>query len=157
MGLIRTLFAPFRRAAFLFFRAQLEVRVDGGVHVALNERPGQPVVSPAELAARRERSELEQLLAELGGVLSEAPEIRSELRHLAYLEYALQQKGLRALKLMPLDVLQKAHQQFEGLVTNWEPRGLATLRSKMSVTVRERQREADGPAAEIPVSEATEA
>lgn len=150
MGLIRTLLAPFKRAAFLFFRAQVEVRVDGGMRVALNERPGHRLVPPEELAARRERAELERLLQELAEVLGAAPEIRAELRHLAYLEHALQQKGLRALKLMPLDVLQKAHDQFEGLVTNWEPRGLATLRSKMSVTVRARQ--AAGEAAEVPVS-----
>lgn len=150
MGLFNSLLAPLKRAAFLFFRAQVVVRVDRGMRVALNERPGERLATSAELAARRERAELEQVQRELADALGAAPEIRAELRHLAYLEHALQQKGLRALALMPLDVLQKAHEQFEGLVTNWEPRGLATLRSKMSVTVRERQ--AEGEAAEIPVS-----
>lgn len=150
MGLFNTLLAPIKRAAFLFFRAQVVVRVDRGMRVALNDRPGERLVSAEELAAQRERAELEQVRRELADVLGAEPEIRAELRHLAYLEHALDQKGLRALALMPLDVLQKAHEQFEGLVTNWEPRGLATLRSKMSVTVRERL--ADGEAAEVPVS-----
>lgn len=150
MGLFHTLFAPLRHAAFLFFRAQVQVKVDGGMRVELSDGQGRRVVPPEELAARRERAELELVQRELAGALDAAPEIRAELRHLAYIEHAMQQKGLRALRLVPLDVLEKALQQFEGLVSNWEPRGLATLRSKMAVTVRERQ--ATEAPAEQPVS-----
>lgn len=157
MGLLRTLFSPLRRAAFLFFRAQVQVRVDGGMRVELADRGGQPVVSPQELAARREREEFECMQRDLAEVLGAAPEFRAELRHLAYIEHALYQKGLRALKLVPLDVLQKALDQFEGLVSNWQPRGLAMLRSKMAVTVRQRLADADAEAAERPVSAASEA
>lgn len=155
MGFFNTLFAPFRRAAFLFFKAQVQVRVEGGMRVELSDGSGRRVVPPEELAARRERAELECVQRELAEALGVAPEIRVELRHLAYIEHALQQKGLRALQLVPLEVLQKALEQFEGLVSNWEPRGLAMLRSKMSVTVRERQL-ADAPA-ERPVSLASDA
>ncbi len=155
MGFFRTLFSPLRRAAFLFFKAQVQVRVDGGMRVELSDGSGQRVVPPEELVARRERAELERLQRELAEVLGQSPEIRAELRHLAYIEHALQQKGLRALKLVPLDVLQKALDQFEGLVSNWEPRGLAMLRSKMAVTVRQRQQAAEP--AERPVSLASDA
>lgn len=156
MGFLRTLSAPFRRAAFLFFRAQVQVRVDGGMRVELSGGSGRHPVPRQELAVRRERAELECVQRELAEVLGAAPEIRAELRHLAYVEHALQQKGLRALKLVPLEVLQKALEQFEGLVSNWEPRGLAMLRSKMSVTVRERQ-VASAPPTEQPVSLASDA
>ena len=66
------------------------------------------------------------------------PDIRPELGHLAYLETALMQQGLLALDTIPVDVLHKALDQFEGLVSNWAPRGLATLRSKMAVALSER-------------------
>lgn len=143
MALIRRLIDPLRRAAFLFFRAQVELRVDRGVRVALNERPGEPMESPAQRAARRDQAELDLIRRELAMTMESAPEIRTELRHLAFVEHALAHKGLRALALVPPDVLQKALEQFEGLVSNWEPRGLATLRSKMAVQVRLNQSETE--------------
>jgi hypothetical protein len=79
------------------------------------------------------------MLGQLAVVLDEVPETRETLRHLVFLEHALKKKGLKALKKMPLDVLRRALEQFEGLVTNWSPEGLANLRSKMAVTVIDRE------------------
>jgi hypothetical protein len=155
MGLHRLLIAPLKRATFLFFRAQVELRVDRGVRLALNENPGQRRPTPEDIAAERARAELDLVQRELAGLLDSAPELRAELRHLAYLETALQQMGLRALQQVPADVLKTALEQFEGLVSNWEPRGLALLRSRMSVMLRQRQAAEAPEPSPAPVSEAS--
>jgi hypothetical protein len=51
---------------------------------------------------------------------------------------------------VPYDVLKRALDQFEGLVVNWSDEGLATLRSKMAVTLIEREAEAPGTAGVAP-------
>jgi hypothetical protein len=66
------------------------------------------------------------------------PETRQTMRHLVFVEQALAKKGLKALHKLPLDVLQHALAQLEGLVTNWSPVGLASLRSKMAVAIIDR-------------------
>ncbi|MCK7490381.1 MAG: hypothetical protein MZW92_00100 [Comamonadaceae bacterium] len=48
-------------------------------------------------------------------------------------------RGFEALHKVPLDVLQRALEQLEGLVVNWSPAGLANLRSKMAVAVIDRE------------------
>ena len=73
------------------------------------------------------------------------PDNRSTLRHLAFIEHALGKKGLRALHKVPYDVLKRALDQFEGLVVNWSDEGLAALRSKMAVTLIEREPEGAAP------------
>ena len=77
--------------------------------------------------------------AQLAELLSELPETRHTMRQLAFVEQALNKKGLRALHKLPLDVLQRALEQLEGLVTNWAPVGLASLRSKMAVCILDRE------------------
>jgi hypothetical protein len=156
MGLFRSLIAPLKRAAFLFFRAQVELRVDRGVRLELNETPGQRRLTPEDHAAERARTETELIRRELAELLGAAPELREELRHLAYLETALQQMGQRALHQVPADVLKTALEQFEGLVSNWEPQGLALLRSRMAVMLRERQA-AEAPPASRPAARVSEA
>ncbi|MEO5733709.1 MAG: hypothetical protein ABIN96_17035, partial [Rubrivivax sp.] len=64
---------------------------------------------------------------------------RPTLRHLVFVEHALAKKGLRALHKLPLDVLQRALEQLEGMVTNWSPTGLASLRSRMAVAIIDRE------------------
>ena len=77
--------------------------------------------------------------AELAQVLDEVPETRSALRHLGFVEQGLAKSGVYALNKLPLAVLQHALGQLEGLVTNWSPKGLASLRSKMAVALIERE------------------
>lgn len=141
--MLRLLLSPLRRAARFFFLSQLQLRWRGGPRLAFGVRADAGAPSPEALAAQRAQRELALMQQELAQALDELPDLREELRHLAYFEQALLHDGLLALHAVPLDVLQRALDQFEGLVTNWAPAGLATLRSKMAVAVIERENEPD--------------
>lgn len=144
MAILRKTASSLQRAAHLFFCCQLRIRLRGGLRVELAERESGEARTSAEQEIVLQQAEVGLMLQQLTHVLDGDPEIRPALRHLAYIEYALAQKGVRALYMVPLDVLNRAHEQLEGLVTNWEPRGLAGLRSKMAVAVMEREAEGDG-------------
>jgi hypothetical protein len=144
MSSFRHLFEPLREAATAFFRQEVALRRgENGVQIVLQERAGrgdkklQPHRDQA--TARKEAAELALMRDQLDTLLSEVPETRRALRALVAVEQMLAKKGLRALRKMPLDVLRRALVQFEGLVTNWSPVGLANLRSKMAVTIIERE------------------
>lgn len=147
MRVLSKFFNPVRRAAVAFFKHDLALRKDpAGLQIVLESRAVTPAPakkpkkdSRAELAARREKQDLALILEQLGGLLAELPETRSALRHLVFVEHALQKKGVRALHKLPLDVLQRAHEQLESLVVNWSPVGLASLRSKMAVAIIDRE------------------
>ena len=131
-----------RAAVSAFFKADVALqRADNGVHIVLKERPSKPAKAPTreELVARRDKEELGLMLAQLAELLDEVPETRDTLRHLVFVERALIKKGLRALHKLPSDVLQHGLEQLEGLVTNWSPAGLASLRSKMAVSIIDRE------------------
>lgn len=132
-----------RTATAAFFKSDLAIkRADDGVRIVLRERPapGKPAApSREEVAAKRGKQELTLMQAQLAELLSELPETRSAMRQLAFVEQAIGKKGLKALHKLPLDVLQKALEQLEGLVTNWSPVGLASLRSKMAVAIIDRE------------------
>jgi hypothetical protein len=136
-------FEPIRKVAQAFFVDDVKLRRgEKGLTVTLEEPP--PVAqarakSPAELAADKQRRELQLILSQLADVLNEQPETRASMRHLVFVEYSLTRRGLKALRKMPLDVLKKALEQFESLVTNWSPEGLANLRSKMAVAIIDRE------------------
>jgi hypothetical protein len=133
-----------RHAAAAFFRHDLALRrgVDG-VHIVLEERApaGDRKREPSrvELAMKEDNAELSLMLEQLRTLLAEMPQARQTLRHLAFVEQALAKKGLRALHKLPLEVLQRALEQLEALVTNWSPTGLANLRSKMAVAIIDRE------------------
>jgi hypothetical protein len=152
MSAFSRLIQPLRSAVAAFFKHDIAVRRDGdAVKLVLEQRPpAQPgaVVAGAVRAGQvkrrdamehKEREELAQIRAELSALLNQLPETRSAMRHLVFVEQALAKKGLRALHKVPLDVLRKALEQLEGLVTNWSPVGLANLRSKMAVAVLDRE------------------
>lgn len=128
-----------------FFSHDLALqRADDGVHIVLKERSAEPVPKKGpptreELARQRERQELELMRQQLAELLNELPETRDTMRHLVFVEQALQKKGLKALNKIPIDVLQRALDQLEGLVTNWSPTGLASLRSRMAVAIIDRE------------------
>lgn len=140
------------KAARAFFKADLRVRRgENGLEVVLDDPAitgaggkvgtrgrGKAAVDPLK---ERDRRMLAQVQASLAVLLDELPENRSTLRHLAFIEHALNKKGLRALHKVPYDVLKRALEQFEGVVVNWSDEGLATLRSKMAVTLIEREPE----------------
>ncbi len=144
MSPLSHLFNPFRKLVAAVFRHDLALRrAESGVRVVLEERSTRPgKVKPpsrAELAAAREAKELELMRTQLAELLNEVPETRQAMRHLVFVEQALTRKGLRALHKLPLDVLQRALEQLDGLVTNWSPVGLAGLRSKMAVAIIDRE------------------
>jgi hypothetical protein len=146
MSVLLRLLDPFRLAAAAFFKHDIALRRrKDGVHVVLEARSGRSKVKLSKrdaLAEQRERSEREELalmLNQLGELLGELPEARQTMRHLVFVEHALGKKGLRSLHRLPLDVLQRALEQLEGLVTNWSPAGLASLRSKMAVAIIDRE------------------
>ncbi len=151
------LFDPIRHAFGAFFKHDLAFKRSetGNVQLVLEAKaadaPDAPKkrVTRQEVAQRKDKQELSLIVEQLGALLAEVPETRAALRHLVFVEHALQKKGLKALHKLPLDVLQRALEQLEGLVTNWSPAGLANLRSKMAVAIIDREHqdpEAEGDA-----------
>lgn len=144
MSAILRFFSPLRHAAAAFFKHDLALRKgEHGVEIVLEERP-QAAAKPkkasrADVTTRKERDELAVIRQQLAALLDELPETRSTMRHLGFVEHALSKKGLKALHKLPVDVLQRALEQIEGLVTNWSPAGLASLRSKMAVAIIDRE------------------
>jgi hypothetical protein len=147
-----TLFAPLKKAVFAFFKHDVALRrAEGRVRLVLEDRPHEPkskAPSRAEQERHKEAGQLSLARQELARVLDDDPRLRTTMRHLAFVEHALERKGWRGLYRVPLEVLQKALAQLEELVTNWSPEGLACLRSKMAVAVidREHDNEADAEA-----------
>lgn len=138
---------PLRQAATAFFKHDVTLRRgDKGVQLVLEQKKPAPPRAKAgsddkDKARRRDAEELALMRQQLGALLSEVPETRRTLLALVAVEQALNKKGLRALRKLPLAVLRRGLDQFEGLVTNWSPVGLATLRSKMAVLILEREGE----------------
>lgn len=129
------------RAITAFFKHDLKLkRAEDGVRIVLQERKAESKPpSRQEKAQQRENDELALIRKQLAELLDQLPGTRDAMRHLVFVEQALQKKGLRALHKLPLDVLQHALSQLEGLVTNWSPAGLANLRSKMAVCILDRE------------------
>jgi hypothetical protein len=145
MGLLSRLLKPIAQAATAFFRHDIALKRDAkGVAIVLESRAAQPRKPSRreqieDEARRQARAQLELVQQQLKALLDEFPGSRVTLRQLVFVETALQKKGLKALHKLPLPVLQKALEQFEGLVTNWSPAGLANLRSKMAVAIIDRE------------------
>jgi hypothetical protein len=154
MSSIAKIFNPFRRAAAAFFKHDLAFRRESdGLHIVLEakapaeassgkgeRKKAKPAKGEREkLAERKAAEELVLMRQQLAELLDEVPSTRLAMRHLVMVEHALGKKGVRVLHKLPLDVLQRAHEQLEGLVTNWSPVGLASLRSKMAVAILDRE------------------
>jgi hypothetical protein len=142
-----------KRAFALIFRRHVTLHVaEGGVRVMLQDRPAAPgrnrPPTRAELAARKAQQEFRLMQQQLAELLDELPETRSRLRHLVFVEKALERKGLSALQKLPVGMLRKALDQLEGMVMNWSPTGLAALRSRIAVAVMERESSMDGDEAD---------
>jgi len=139
MSAVPSWFKPLKQIVDAIFRHDVTLRRDAqGVRVVLSHR-GSQCPSPAEAAAAKDREAVELMRAQLSALLDELPETRHTMRHLAFVEQALGKKGLRALDKLPLELMRHALDQFEGLVTNWSPVGLAGLRAKMAVAIITRE------------------
>lgn len=140
MSAVPRWFKPLKQIVDAIFRHDLALRRDAeGVRVVLSDRAGNVRLTAAEAAAAKEKQEVKLMRSQLVALLDEPPETRNTMRHLAFVEQALGKKGLRALDKLPLEVMRQALDQFEGLVTNWSPVGLAGLRSKMAVAIVRRE------------------
>lgn len=141
-------FELLKKAMLAFFKHDVALRrSDAGVRLVLEDRLQPAAVKPpsrAEQSALKDERELAEARTELARALDEDSSLRSRMRHLAFVEHALAKKGWRGLYKVPLDVLQKALAQLEGLVHNWSPAGLACLRSKMAVAVIDREHQDPG-------------
>jgi hypothetical protein len=141
------LLGALRRAARFVFQRELRLRREGArLRLVWTDTPspaGDPAAVPAppgDSRLTREQAQLQAMRDELRELLDELPGTREECASLCFFESALERGGLRALEDVPLDVLVSALQQFEGLVTNWGPEGLARLRSKMAVAAAARRK-----------------
>ncbi|MDE2276636.1 MAG: hypothetical protein KGK09_10095, partial [Burkholderiales bacterium] len=139
-----------RAAVIAFFKHDLALRrAEDGVRLVLEERPRPPPPKPrtpmrvAKVVAK-DAQELALTRQQLTALLDEVPGTRLAMRHLVFVEKALQKKGFRALGKLPSELLERALEQLETLVTNWSPVGLASLRSRMAVAVMEREHIAPG-------------
>lgn len=131
-----------RKAMVAFFRHDVVLqRDDEGVHIFFEDRENAVPRPPtrAQRAAKKDQATLESARAGLAALLDEDATLRSGLRQLAFVEYALEKKGWRGLHKIPLETLQKALEQLESMVQNWSDEGLACLRSKMAVAVIDRE------------------
>lgn len=125
-----------------FFTHDVKIkREPEGVRLVLTQQATKtgPAQVREQQSKRRVKEDLELISRQLAELLDEQPETRTTLRHLVFVERAIAKHGLRALRKLPLDVLQRALTQLEGLVTNWSPAGLASLRSKMAVAIIDRE------------------
>lgn len=136
-------FAIAAKAVRAFFKADLKLRRgQRGFELVLDTRssPDLPAADgPASTMPPKLDRELRCMRQSLAALLDEQAENRRVLRHLAFIEHALERVGMRAFDKVPFDVLKRAHAQLDGLVTNWSDEGLATLRSKMAVALIERE------------------
>lgn len=150
-------FRSIRHATVAFFRHDLALHRDekGDLKVVLQERPdaGAPrnrrLGEPGAAVLREEGQALSLTRAQLADVLDESPELRPTMRHLVVVEHALARHGFAALSRLPLPLLVRARAQFEGLVVNWSPVGLALLRARLAGAVIDRER-AEGSARGAP-------
>lgn len=130
-----------------FFKADLRLRRDGrGLKVVLAAPPRSREQRRLDDAASKAQAELLPIRRSLTRLLDEPPGNRATMRHLVLVERALERKGLEVLHKLPYEGLQSALAQLESLVVNWSDEGLAALRSKMAVTLIERESRDDDEA-----------
>lgn len=106
-------------------------------------RPAEPAKrAPARRASTLDKTEVDCVRQDLSDVLDQHPQARKVMRYVCALEHALEKKGRFALDDLPVDVIRRALEQLDPLVTDWSPEGLSTLRSKAAVAVANRERTA---------------
>jgi hypothetical protein len=99
----------------------------------------------AEREERRQR--VRQMRRDLYELLQRHDGARLLMPHLDLVERTLRQQGLGAVEKLPVRVIAKALMQLERLVYDWSAVGLAELRSRMAIQVREGRAEAAAAAA----------
>lgn len=143
------MFAGLKRAARAIFVDDVRIRRDEqGLRIVLESGPPTaeaPMQREHRLADERRTQQVALIQRQLGDLFETVPGLRQHLLSLAQVEKALSVEGLNFLDTIPLPLLKAALRQFEDAVVNWSPEGLAYLRSRMAVALRERgRREGEG-------------
>lgn len=104
--------------------------------ITIGARPSERKRSGASVGHKQMRRDLYSLL-------ERHPASRQTMRHLDLIERTLRRVDIDAVEALPVKVLAKGLDELEALVWDWSPAGLATLRSRLAVTVKRRRHEAD--------------
>jgi hypothetical protein len=104
-------------------------------------------------AREEKRERVKRMRRDLFTLMEQHPESRQLMRHLDLAERTLRHGGLQALEKLPVRVIAKALAQMERLVWDWTPVGLAELRSRMAVMVKNRAHEPSRQAAAVEAPE----
>lgn len=99
-----------------------------------------------------ERKNARRMRADLFSMLEQHPSSRELVRSLAVLEHTLQRKGFEGVERLPPKLLARALTDLERLVRDWSPIGLAELRSRLAVLVKNKPVQAEPPVTEGPAS-----
>jgi hypothetical protein len=117
-----------------------------GALSALGRLLTRPITIGARPSERRRSSPSvghKQMRRDLYSLLERHPASRQTMRHLDLIERTLRRVDIDAVEALPIKVLAKGLDELEALVWDWSPVGLATLRSRLAVTVKRRRHEAD--------------
>ena len=89
-----------------------------------------------EQARATERKHVRRMRADLFFMLEQHPASRELVRSLALVERTMQRSGFDGVDQLPQKVLARALTELERLVWDWSPVGLAELRSRLAVLVK---------------------
>jgi len=98
-------------------------------------------------AREDQRQRVRRMRRDLYELMQQHPTSRQLMRHLDLVERTLRHEGYAAVEALPVRVITKALTQLEKLVWDWTPVGLAELRSRLAVMIKNRQPEAEQEAA----------
>jgi hypothetical protein len=97
---------------------------------------GQARSTLIEQARATERKHVRRMRADLFFMLEQHPASRDLVRSLALVERTMQRSGFDGVDKLPQKVLARALTELERLVRDWSPVGLAELRSRLAVLVK---------------------
>jgi hypothetical protein len=106
----------------------------GGTRSSLSSRSDSPK-RPGSVGHKQMRRDLYSLL-------ERHPASRQTMRHLDLIERTLRRMDIDAVEALPVKVLAKGLDELEALVRDWSAEGLAEVRSRLAVKVKERRHEA---------------
>ncbi|MEP6873236.1 MAG: hypothetical protein ABI887_02645 [Burkholderiales bacterium] len=107
-------------------------------------------------AREKSRKQVRHMKRDLHALLSQHPTSRQLMRHLAAVERTLRTEGLAGFEALPVRVVATALTELERLVWDWSPTGLAELRSRMAVIVKNRPPAVVAPVVPAPAGAAAE-
>jgi hypothetical protein len=110
--------------------------------VTLRVGPQKMSSSEQRAAARKRlRASLRYMQSDLKHLLDQHASTRKLMRHLGFIERTLRRGGLPALERVPVKVVARSLAELESLVWDWSPVGLAELRSRLAVMLKNRPAE----------------